>query len=187
MTAELEWAVESRSFPGAPRGGDFGIVRPMEQGFLAVLVDATGHGLQAYAVAQKARHALAAMVQSDPERILHDLDDVLRGTIGAAVSVAHLLPDELVFAGVGNVSGHIGGRPLVVRTGVVGQNMRTPKAQRAEMKPGAWFMMYTDGVAGPPGVPHGSAETAARLIVEQHGQEHDDASVLLARWREETT
>ena len=187
MTAELEWAIETQSFPGAPRGGDFGMVRSMGEGYLVAMVDATGHGLDAYAVAQKARHALAATKHTDPERILRDLDDVLRGTIGAAISVARLLPDEVIFSGVGNVSGFVGDRPLLVRTGVVGPNMRTPTAQRVELKSGTWLMMHTDGVKRPPEIPRGSAETAVRSIMEKYGGTHDDASVLLARWREEPT
>jgi hypothetical protein len=183
---ELEWAVETRSYPGAPRGGDFGLLRPLDGGWLAALVDATGHGLSAYAIAQKARHALLETPDADLERILWELNEVLAGSEGAAVSVAHLREGELVFAGVGNVAAFVGGRPLLVRTGVVGRQMRTPHPQRVDFGPGTWLLMHTDGISHCSEVPHGSAETAARTLVEERSSSHDDSSVLLARWLEKT-
>ena len=183
----LDWWVETRSYPGAPRGGDFGLVRQVGDGWLAALVDATGHGLAAYAIARKARHYLRDTVDADPTRILRDLDHVLSGTEGAGVSIAWLRETELVFAGVGNVLAFVAGRPLIVRTGVVGRQMRTPFPQRVELPPGDWLMMHTDGVSHPREIPHGSAKTVARALIERYAQSHDDASVLLACWREGRT
>ena len=181
---KLDWWVETRSYPGAPRGGDFGLVRKVEDGWLAALVDATGHGLAAYAIARKARHYLRETADADPTRILRDLDQVLSGTEGAGVSIAWLRDTELIFAGVGNVLAFVAGHPLIVRTGVVGRQMRTPFPQRVDLLQSDWLMMHTDGMSHPREIPHGSARTVARTLIERYAQSHDDASVLLACWRE---
>ena len=184
MSMELECGCHVRSYPGAPRGGDAAVVRHLDEGALLALVDATGHGLTAYAVAQKARKLLLETAKEDPAAILIDLDRTLAGGIGAAVSVARVRGDEIHFAGVGNVTGRVDSRPLLVRTGIVGNRMRTPRVERVPFPVGSWLLMHTDGVSPPGTVPAGSAETAARALVEEHGSTHDDAGVVLARWRE---
>ena len=184
MSMELDCAVHVRSYPGMPRGGDAGVVRELDDGALVALIDATGHGLTAYAVAQTARRLLHATTTLEPAALLTELDAALRGGIGAAISVARIRPDEVEFAGVGNVEAFVHLKPLLVRTGVVGQRMRTPKVERVPLLQDQWLLMHTDGVSRPRAVPNGSAETAARALVEANGGHHDDAAVLLARWRE---
>lgn len=181
---ELEWAVYIRSYPGAPRGGDVGVVLPREDGTLAALVDATGHGLTAYAVAQTARKTLLTISDYEPDAVLETLDAALAGSIGAAISVALIRPNELSFAGVGNVSASVDLRPLVVRPGVVGRRMRPLGVARVVFRPNTWLLMHTDGVSRPQSIPAGGAETAARALVEANGSRHDDAGVLLLRWKE---
>jgi hypothetical protein len=180
---ELEWAVHIRSCHGAPRGGDAGVVVPDEDGALAALIDATGHGLTAYAVAQTARHVLLQTSSREPAAVLQELDAALAGSIGAAISVAHIRLNELAFAGIGNVSASVGLHPLLVRPGVVGRRMRTPTVVRASFEPNTWLLMHTDGVSRPEVIPPGDADTAARVLVEAKGSRHDDAGVLLMRWR----
>jgi serine phosphatase RsbU (regulator of sigma subunit) len=67
---KLDSAVHIRSYPGIPRGGDTGVVVPDEDGVLAALVDASGHGLTAYAVAQIARRTLLQTSSREPDAIL---------------------------------------------------------------------------------------------------------------------
>ena len=180
---ELDWSVSVRSYPGAPRGGDLGLVVPADDGALAVLIDASGHGLSAFKVAQTARDVVLDSYNWAPEKLLYQLDSALKGGIGAAISIARIYADKLIFAGIGNVQASIDLSPLIVREGVVGHRMREPKPVTATLPPDAWLLMHTDGVAHPASIPSGSAETAARTLVETHGSDHDDAGVLLARWR----
>jgi len=178
----LEWKVHVRSFPTAPRGGDTGLVIPLETGAVAALVDATGHGLAAYSVAQKARKTLLQSSLREPDIILYELHEALTGTIGAAISVARIREGSLEFSGVGNVNASVNLHPMLVRTGIVGQRMRTPEVVTVPFPENTWLVMYTDGISTPRSIPPGSAETAARKMVEAQGSDHDDAGVLLARW-----
>jgi serine phosphatase RsbU (regulator of sigma subunit) len=180
----LDWAVHVRSYPGAPRGGDAGIVIPCADGALAVLVDGAGHGLSAYSIAQKARRVIFENEDAEPGPLLERLDDALKNTPGAAISVARLRNAELHFAGVGNVQGSVGLRPLTVRAGVVGLRMHRPIVVQTELKPDVWFLMHTDGVSRPTDIPPGAAGHVARALVERFGSSSDDAAVLALRWRE---
>lgn len=183
---EIDWAVHVQPYPGAPRGGDAGIVVPSADGALAVLIDAAGHGLAAYAVAQKARAAIFENPAAEPDDLLHILNGVLKNTTGAAISIARLRGDMLSFAGIGNVAASIGPQPLLVRFGVVGLRMHQPKLVHATLPKNTWFMMHTDGLSHPKSIPPGNAKIAATTLIETHSSGSDDAAVLLLRWREAT-
>lgn len=183
LAMELDFAVHVRPYPGAPRGGDAGVVIPSGDGALAVLIDAAGHGLAAYVVAQKARETVYAHSDAEPDELLLLLDAHLKGGVGAAVSVARLRGRELCFAGVGNVQASVSLRPLLVRVGIVGVRMRQPKIVRAALEENAWFVMHTDGVSSPDAIPSGAANMVATTLVDKYGATTDDAAVLALRWR----
>ena len=45
--------------------------------------------------------------------------------------------------------------------------MRKPDVVRVTFEPNNWLLMHTDGVSQPRSIPTGSAETAARTLVEE--------------------
>lgn len=180
---ELDHAVHVRSYPGSPRGGDAGWVIPFEDGALAVLLDASGHGLAAYAVAQKARTAIHENARLEPDALLTLLDKTLKGTVGASVSIALVRGNTLHFAGVGNVSARIDAYSMNVKVGVVGTRMRQPEMIAMPFPANAWLIMHSDGVSSPDFIPPGSAKTIVRTLVEHRGSEHDDASAIALRWQ----
>jgi serine phosphatase RsbU (regulator of sigma subunit) len=160
-----------------------GLVIPNPQGALAVLLDASGHGLEAYAVAQKARQTVLANAHLSPSDLLWALDDCLQHSIGAAAAVARWQHDQLEFCAIGNVNARLilASHPqtLKVKVGVLGLRMRTPDPQRLSFPTGACLVMHTDGVSLPDSVPRGHAKVLAQSLVEQYGSQHDDASVLV--------
>ena len=187
LSHELEWKVLIRAFPGMPRGGDTGLVIPRIDGALAVLIDASGHGLTAYAVAQKARSVVLNSISERPDLLLCEIHEALKGTIGAAISVVKIRQGAVDHAGVGNVQVSVGLAPLIAQTGVVGLRMRTPRLNTASLTPGQWLLMHTDGVSRPRELPNGNAESVAQKLMETHGSENDDAGILLLRMVENGT
>ena len=183
MSLALEHAVSVRSYPGSPMGGDLGLVVPLDGGALAALIDASGHGLASHAVALAARKVIAASADESLEAIFARLDAALSGTVGAAISIARVTGAGVTFAGVGNVAAYVDLKPLATRLGVVGQHPRPPPLAKSALPPDAWLLMHTDGVRTPDAVPRGAAATAAAALVRSHGHLHDDAAVLLLRWR----
>ncbi len=180
---ELDHGIFVRSYPGSPRGGDMGLVMPTLKGVLVALLDAAGHGLEAYAVAQKARQVLLENAHLSPADLLRAIDHKLQGSIGAAAAVAKLEADQLAFCGIGNVNGRliVGAhqQPLKVKVGVLGWRMRTPETQWVDFSHNACLVLHTDGVTLPERVNRGGAQAMAQALVEQHGSFHDDASVLV--------
>ena len=181
----LEWKVLIRAYPGMPRGGDAGLVIPRDDGALAVLIDASGHGLAAYAVAQKARNAVLNSLTESPDTLLWEIHEALKGTIGAAVSAVRIRDGAVDHAGVGNVQASIDLTPLLARTGVVGHRMRTPRLTTSSFAPGQWLLMHTDGVSRPRSLPNGNAENVAQKLMDQNGSKNDDAGILLLRMVED--
>lgn len=180
---ELDHAVHVRSYPGSPRGGDSGLVIPLEDGALTALIDASGHGLAAYVVAQKARAVVLDNATLEPDALLYLLDKALTGTVGAAVSIARIRGNTLDFAGVGNVCARIDHYSLNVKVGVVGYRMRKPSVITLPFPTNAWFIMHSDGVSSPDAIPPGNAQAIVRSLVDMNGSEHDDASAVALRWQ----
>ena len=179
---EIDWSIFSHSYPGSPRGGDVGLVLPQEDGALIAMVDAAGHGLAAYGVAQRARHLIMENAEAMPDQILLLLNEVCKQTVGAAASIIRIKNTKLIFSGVGNIYTRFGERILLPKTGLIGERMRTPDLLTVPFKKHMWLIMHTDGVSTLPAkIPAGSAETIARKIVEEYGSSHDDATALAFR------
>ena len=181
---ELDWNILIRPLSGHPRGGDMGVYIPLKDGALAAMIDASGHGLAAYSVAQTARNIILNHTSRDPVVILNDLNTALQGSIGAAISVARVYSDSIEFAGIGNVNAAIGTRQLLVRAGVVGVRMRTPAVIRSKFERNEWFIMHTDGISRPRLLPGGNAQSVSSKIMKTHACEHDDAGIMLLRWQD---
>ena len=147
LSCELEWKVLIRAYPGMPRGGDTGLVISQPDGALAVLIDASGHGLAAYAVAQKARGVVLNSISERPDILLSEIHEELKGTIGAAISVVRIRQDAVDHAGVGNVQASVDLAPFMARTGVVGHRMRTPRLTTASLAPGRPKRMFSSAVS----------------------------------------
>lgn len=184
LSFELDHATQIRSFPGSPKGGDAGVFVAHEDGALVALIDASGHGLSAYPVAQKARSIIKSHAHLEPDALLTLLDEGLKGTVGAAISIARIRKDTLTFAGIGNVSARIDAMRLVTNAGILGCRMRTPHVARMAFPCGAWLLMHTDGITSPSSIPPGNASAVAEALINTLGTETDDASVLALRWQQ---
>lgn len=180
---DLDWSIRVRSYADLPRGGDLGLVSPLNDGALAALIDVTGHGLAAYSVAQTARNTILGNTFLQPDKLLEELHSTLWGTVGAAISLARIHYGFLDFVGVGNVRVLVGNRSLAAQPGIVGKRMRTPKLIRATFLRDTWLMMHTDGMSRPKSIPNGNAVTAANSLIDELASDYDDAGVLLLRWR----
>jgi hypothetical protein len=185
LSAVLDAAVHVRPYPGQPRGGDLGVIRPLEDGALVALVDALGHGLTAYAAAQIAHKTLLGTRSEAPDVILAELHEALAGTVGAVASVARIFRGHFNFAAIGNVTAWCAGRRLLAREGVLGQRYRTPRVSEHDLAAGQWLLFVTDGVSySGTALPGGAAATVVQKLVESSGKDHDDAAALAARWVE---
>jgi PAS domain S-box-containing protein len=138
-------------------GGDFYDFLQTDDGWIVVIGDVTGKGVQAAALTSLVRHGARFVAQMDarPSAILRHLDTALkqRSTLSLCTALcARLHPDHLLLSSAGHPL------PLIVTgDGTVRQagtthallGMPNPLAWRDELvtvEPGATIVLYTDGV-----------------------------------------
>jgi anti-sigma regulatory factor (Ser/Thr protein kinase) len=199
-------AATIRSRIGQSIGGDRAAILDRGDHVMVAIVDATGHGPAAHAVAGDlvARLEEGYAGTAEPADIatqLRTLHDASIGTTGAAVGLAVLdaRNDGLRYLGIGNVRAAIVGPQRftgVSRDGVLGRRWPTPFVQSSPLRPGDLVLLWTDGL--PTTLPQTLAaerddqgrpvatrdvEAIADHLVNGYGRPHDDAACLVVRWR----
>jgi serine phosphatase RsbU (regulator of sigma subunit) len=173
--------------------GDAVVVRPLEEGLFAAIVDVLGHGPEAHDLALKIDAYLERYQSADVAGLLTRLHAYLRGTRGAAVGMCAFdaIAGSLEYAGIGNtVLRRFGGAEtrLVSQAGVLGQNMRTPRPQTLKLEDGDVVLLYTDGVADRfserdcHDLFQQHPTEVVRQIVERFGKSHDDVGCIAIRY-----
>jgi hypothetical protein len=156
-----------------------------------LLVDGLGHGPAAAAVAAIATAAFSRLASGLPETALATFDTAMRGTRGAALSVAVI--DEAAratrFSGVGNVDGRVlSGTPtehLTPQAGIVGHTMPTLRAATASWPTAARLVMHSDGISARwradtyPGLLGAHPALLAGVIYRDFGRDRDDVTVIV--------
>ena len=192
----LNWAVCASCYPGQSRSGDAFLVRETASGPLVAVVDGLGHGADAADAAERALTCLRDITAPSPIGSLTSCHQALRGSRGAAVTLAALDLElgRVTWAGVGNVEaavlrpGQAGRAPtrwsVPMRGGVVGDRLPVLRESAAPLQPDDVLVLATDGLvpafldAADPSVP--VAELARRLH-RDFARGDDDALVLVAR------
>lgn len=173
--------------------GDIGIVREYDNQCFLGLVDALGHGKNAYDVACRAYEYLEANCRNDLVATMQGLHGHLKGTKGCVAALCRLNIDtgEILYVGIGNIAVKIMGpraASFVPRDGVVGYIIPTPTGQRHILYPGDTLVMYSDGIRehfNPldyPGLFDGSAKSIADGLLNHLGKKNDDASCIAVRY-----
>lgn len=159
-------------------------------------VDGLGHGEKASEAAVAAIRALEVHPSAFPEEVLQRAHEALRGTRGAALSVARIEyeGDDVRFAGIGNVAGIVDDgaarRALVSHNGIVGHNMRKVHTFTVDCPSGALVILHSDGVQTQwdlrtyPGLYARAPAIVAGILMRDFMRGRDDAMVLVARRRE---
>jgi len=174
--------------------GDQGLVAEFDNGALLVVVDGLGHGEKAAAAASIAIDVCDEYRDEPVEQLVQRCHTALRGTRGAAMSIASVNApaNTLTWLGIGNVGAitvpftrderlrHIHSTP-----GIVGYNLPALAPSSVDLHTGDLIVFATDGIA--PDFPNalrpvGSARRIAERILTKHGKDTDDALVLVARY-----
>jgi serine phosphatase RsbU (regulator of sigma subunit) len=190
--ALLEHSSLIRPCLGELVSGDAVVIRSLEHGLLAAIVDVLGHGPEAHELTLVIDAYLTRHGNSDVSGLMKRLHQHLKGTRGAAVGLCAIgATGRVDYAGIGNtVLRRFGGEEtrLVSQDGVLGQNMRTPLHQALQLLPGDVIVLYTDGVSDRftsndyPGVLRHSAKEVASNIIQRFGKDHDDAACIAVRY-----
>lgn len=195
-TAELfEWGVSSLTHRGEADSGDEHVVTAFDGGALVAVIDALGHGAEAAQAAAAAVRTLKQHPHESPVSLIRRCHADLRGTRGAAISLASFDWQRRVMTwlGVGNVAGaivHAGPgtdrrtESLLVRGGVVGDRLPELRVSEVPLAAETTLVMATDGVHD-----HFTEALPAKLepqrlaerILDGYARHDDDATVLVLR------
>ncbi|MFD5158552.1 SpoIIE family protein phosphatase [Streptomyces hawaiiensis] len=143
-----------------------------------MLADGLGHGPEAARASSTAVTTLHRWAGSSPAEALRRLHDALKGTRGAAVSLAQLdlSSGRLRFAGIGNVGARLrtGGtwRALLARPGIVGAHRpATLHEVEADWADDPLLILHTDGLPSrwtppsDPGLPMADPAVTAAVTI----------------------
>lgn len=156
-----------------------------------LLADGLGHGSEAASVATTAAARFGAVADRPVDAAIAALDGAVRGTRGAAMSVAQVDEStrEVRFCGVGNVDGRVIGAEstahLVPQNGIVGHTLPTLRPTIHRWPDGARLVMHSDGVSSRwradsyPGLASAHPALLAGVIFRDFARERDDVSVLV--------
>ena len=173
--------------------GDTGVIKAIEGERFLALVDALGHGRAAHAVAVLAEQYLERNYREPLVTILEGLHACLRGTGGAVAAFCRLdlATGELRYTGMGNITVRVLGpraSRFVVRDGILGYAIPSPREESAMLLPGDVLVMHSDGIQEHfaawecDAMLTDPAETIAANLVRRFGKENDDASCIVLRY-----
>jgi serine phosphatase RsbU (regulator of sigma subunit) len=156
-----------------------------------LLVDGLGHGPEAAATAAIATTLFPRIVTEPLEKALLAMSEAMRGSRGAALSMAviDLAARETRFGGVGNVDGRVialgGAEHLTPQNGIVGHTMPTVRSVSVPWPVGALLVMHSDGITtrwrpdAYPGLMTAHPALVAGVLYRDFGRERDDATILV--------
>ena len=194
--APIEWGIAARCRHGEATSGDVAVVDLLPDGALVAGIDGLGHGSEAARAARKAAAVMRESPDDDLVRLVQRCHCALRGTRGAAISVAFVSASEsrMTWLGVGNVEGRVlSGDPaetrpkgsLALGRGVPGHELPAVRAATITVAPGDVLLLATDGVdAGFADSLElsGSSQAISERILSDHRRPSDDALVIVVRY-----
>jgi negative regulator of sigma-B (phosphoserine phosphatase) len=192
----VEWAIATRCRRGETTSGDLAVVCLLPEGVLVAGIDGLGHGDEAARAARKAGEVLRESPGRDLVLLVERCHAALKGTRGAAISLAFVSPSDrgVTWLGVGNVEGRVlSGDPSAIRpkaslplgNGVPGHELPPVRAATLELRTGDILVLATDGVeavfADSLDI-SGSTEAISERILADHWRPTDDAVVVAVRY-----
>ncbi|MBV9423067.1 MAG: SpoIIE family protein phosphatase [Solirubrobacterales bacterium] len=192
----VDWGIATRCRRGEVASGDVGVVTVQHDGALVAVIDGLGHGSEAARAARRAAEVVRTRPTQDLVSLIQRCHAALRGTRGAAISLAFVSPpnNEITWLGVGNVEGRVLSadrtvtRPkgsLALGRGVPGHELPAVRAATLDMRPGDILVLATDGIAATFADSldtSGSSQAISERILAGHWKRRDDALVVAVRY-----
>jgi anti-sigma regulatory factor (Ser/Thr protein kinase) len=190
---EWQHALARRPCFGEVVTGDGSVVQPLAQGLMVAILDVLGHGEQAHLLARRCERWLAAHAHANVVGVLEDLHHAIKGSVGTAITLAHLdaTAGQMTVVGVGNTRLYTVGAPGVrieAQPGIVG-GTQLPRLRPSTVRisPRDVVVFTTDGIRGQlsaqdlqPLASH-PVQHLAQQVLREHGHVYDDATCLVLR------
>ena len=191
----FEWGMVSLPAPLEDVCGDTWRITERDQQLAIIVADGLGHGPLAATAADAASEPFEADAFTLPTELLTLADRKLRGLRGAAVAIAQidLSTKRLIYAGVGNIAGHLRsrrestGKGLVSHNGTVGAEMRKLQQFDYAYPDEALLIMHSDGLQNRwslekyPGLINRHPAVIAAVLARDFTRGRDDVTVCIVR------
>jgi anti-sigma regulatory factor (Ser/Thr protein kinase) len=180
-------------FPGEKACGDHWSFVATKAGPTLLLVDGSGHGVEAARAAETAVRSFAEHAEKSCEAIVDAIHRALAPTRGAAVAVARIDAAAKVIrlVGVGNISALLiqptGARHMVSHNGTAGHVAPRIREFTYEYTSAPLVVLHSDGlatrwdIASHPGLTAQHPTLIAGVLLRDHRRSRDDASVVAMR------
>jgi phosphoserine phosphatase RsbX len=192
----VEWGLATRCRRGESMSGDLGVVASVPDGALVAGIDGLGHGSEAARAAGTAAEVVRSSPTADLVQLVKRCHAALRGTRGAAISLAFVSTREssITWLGVGNVEGRVlsadpserGPKAsLGLGRGVPGHELPPVSAATLDVRRGDVLVLATDGIASAFADSldvSGSIQAMSERIMHEHWSRLDDALVVAVRY-----
>lgn len=192
----VEWSIATKSRRGEVMSGDLAVVALLPDGALVAAIDGLGHGDEAAKAARKAGAVVRERPSHDLVQLAERCHRALRGTRGAAISLAFISARDstMTWLGIGNVEGRVlSGDPSAKRpkgslplgSGIPGHQLPTVRTATLDVRPGDVLVLATDGIETVFGDSldiSGSTQAITERILDAYRRPFDDALVVAVRY-----
>jgi phosphoserine phosphatase RsbX len=192
----VEWSIATKSRRGETMSGDLAVVALLPGGALVAAIDGLGHGDRAAKAARKAGEVVREHPSHDLVHLAQRCHAALRGTRGAAISLAFISARDstMTWLGIGNVEGRVlSGDPsarrpkgsLPLGSGIPGHQLPTVTTATLDVRPGDVLVLATDGIETVFGDSldiSGSTQAITERILDGYRRLSDDALVVAVRY-----
>jgi anti-sigma regulatory factor (Ser/Thr protein kinase) len=187
------WGAVSIAMAGEVACGDSWAVSNGGNVRTLFVADGLGHGQEAASAAVEAVRLFHRFNGHQVATLLDYVHGGLRGTRGAAVSVARFDPDSgrVAFAGIGNVAGTLAAngelKHMVSMAGTAGYVVRKIQSFEYPFESGL-VILHSDGVSMNwtldryPNLHAAHPTLIAAILYRDFGRQRDDATVLVGKW-----
>lgn len=191
------YATVNRPCFGETVSGDRPLVRVLPTGVLIGMIDVLGHGPEAHALAFHCERWLMAQASGDVEALLYALHLDIKGSRGAAISLAWVTSAEssskssqVTVVGVGNTILYAlqdKVTPISAQPGILGGNMPRLRPMVLPMSVGDVLLLTTDGLSERVdssqllSLKSWPVRRIANEVLRVYGKAHDDAACAVLR------
>jgi serine phosphatase RsbU (regulator of sigma subunit) len=194
----MRFGVAARPVSGEQASGDAWAMKPVGSSLFLMLADGLGHGIFAAEASAQACVSFLHSTAAEPAKMLDDVHHALRGTRGAAVSIAEIDFDKsrILFAGLGNVAGVIIRNSaqalprlqvMVSQNGTAGHEARHFKEFEYQFGNDDILVMHSDGLSShwnlleTPGLLRKQPSVIAGTLYRDYMRDRDDVCVVVGK------
>lgn len=187
-------SVIARPKIGETVSGDAYFIRQHPERVTLAVIDALGHGPEAFSVAQRALAVIENNCHRSPTELVNLCHQYLKNSRGSAMALVqiHMENGRMVHTGIGNVETRIYQSPSSVHpmcmNGTVGVCMPKIKEDTYDCPPGSCVVMFSDGISEKfkldSTLLRKTPQEIAHHIFQTSARDHDDATVVVVKLKQ---